>query len=78
MNLIGLNLVKLNQIHVTEVEDKIKVVLVFKLHDINKEFEDEKYEIKDVYFSEEEANNFFDMLREQLKLLKIELNVPKI
>ena len=72
------SLLKLNQIKVSDFEDKVKVVLVFKFHDINMEFEDERYEIKDLYFSIEEANIFFSMLRNQLLNLKIDLNIPNV
>lgn len=72
------NLKKLHQIEVSDFETQIKIVLIFKLHDINQEFSDEKYEIKDIYFGLENANHFFRLLKLVLKKYKIPMNFPEL
>lgn len=80
LRLIGknYNIKKLDKIKVCDYdEDKIKITITFKLHDINQEFGDENVITKDVFFDLKSGDLFFKMLKYFSNKNRIPLNIPE-
>lgn len=75
------NIKKIDKIKVSDYEENdeemIKVNITFKFHEINKEFEDENYSVKDIYFTLGNADMFFKMLKYFLSKYNIPINIPE-
>lgn len=71
------NIKKINKIKVSDYdEDIIKITITFKLHEINQEFDEEHYVVKDIYFDLNNADLFFKILNYFLTKYKIPMNIP--